>query len=127
MPRVAGVDIPEEKPVWVSLTYIYGIGESRSKEIVEKSDIPRGQRAYELTEDQISRLNAIIEENYKIEGELRHEERQNIQRLKKINSYRGERHEKGLPVRGQRTQSNARTRKGDRKTVPTKKGIKEKH
>lgn len=127
MPRIAGVDVPEDKPVWVSLTSIYGIGESRAREIVDNADISKQQRAYELTEDQISRLNGIIEENYRIEGELRHQVEQNIQRLKEIDCYRGERHRKGLPVRGQRTQSNARTRKGDRRTVPTKKGLKEKH
>ncbi len=118
MPRIGGVDIPEDKPVWVALQSIYGIGETRGKEIIEKADIPEQQRAYELTENQVSKLNNIIERDYKIEGELRQEVQQNISRLKNIECYRGVRHRKGLPVRGQRTQSNARTRKGKRKTVP---------
>lgn len=122
MPRIAGVDIPEDKPTWVALTYIYGIGETRGKEIIEEAQIPEHLRAYELSEDQISRLNAIIEKNYKIEGELRREVRMNIERLKKIDSYRGERHRRDLPVNGQRTQSNARTRKGKNKPVAGKKG-----
>ncbi len=118
MPRIAGVDIPEDKPVWVALTYIYGIGDTSGREIIEKAGIPEGQRAYDLSEDQISELNSIIERDYKIEGELRQEVRRNITRLKKIDCYRGMRHQNDLPVRGQRTQSNARTQKGERKTVP---------
>lgn len=114
MPRVAGVDIPEDKPVWVALTYIYGVGKSRGKKIADEAQIPDHLRAYDLTEDQISRLNAIIEKNFTIEGELRRQVRQNIERLKKIDSYRGERHRQNLPVRGQRTQSNARTQKGEK-------------
>ncbi len=118
MPRIAGVDIPEDKPVWVALTYIYGIGETSGREIIKKAGIQEGQRAYELSEDQISELNSIIERDYKIEGELRQEVRRNIARLKKIDCYRGRRHQNDLPVRGQRTRSNARTQKGERKTVP---------
>jgi len=118
MPRLAGVDIPEDKPVWVSLTYIYGIGETSAREIIEKAGISEGKRGYDLSEDQISQLNSIIERDYKIEGELRQEVRRNIQRLKDIDCYRGIRHKNDLPVRGQRTQSNARTQKGERKTVP---------
>lgn len=118
MPRIAGVDIPEDKPVWVALTYIYGIGETSAREIIEKAGISDGQRAYDLSEDDISQLNSIIERDYKIEGELRQEVRRNIQRLKDIDCYRGIRHKNDLPVRGQRTQSNARTQKGERKTVP---------
>lgn len=118
MPRISGVDIPNEKRVEVSLTYIYGIGPSTSKIILEKAKVSADVRAKSLTEEQISALNQAIRElNIPVEGELKRIVTQNIRRLGEIKSYRGLRHRDGLPVRGQRTRSNARTRKGKRKTV----------
>ncbi len=125
MPRIAGVDIPNEKRVVVSLTYIYGIGPTFSKAILKEAQIEEDLRAKDLTEDQISRIAGIIDRNYVVEGQLRRQVTQNIARLKDIQCYRGLRHRRGLPVRGQRTKTNARTRKGPKKTVAGKKGVKE--
>ncbi len=125
MPRVVGVDIPEDKRTVISLTYIYGIGKASAEEICDVVGIDEDKRAYELTEDELSRLAAYVDKNFVIEGELRRLESANIARLRKINCYRGIRHRKGLPVRGQRTRTNARTRKGKKRTVATKKGVKD--
>lgn len=119
--RIGGVDIPTDKRIVIALTYIYGIGRSRAREILDKSQVEKDKRTHELTSDEVTRLRNIIETEYTIEGELRNKVKRDIQRLKDINCYRGIRHEKGLPVRGQRTRSNARTRKGPRKTVAGKK------
>jgi small subunit ribosomal protein S13 len=121
MPRIAGTDIPANKKAWVSLTYIYGIGPHVSREILEKAGINPETRSKDLTEDQIQTLAKLLEEGYEVEGQLRRVIAQNIQRLKKIQCYRGIRHIRGLPVRGQRTRTNSRTRKGKRKTVANKK------
>lgn len=125
MPRIAGVDIPNEKRVVVSLTYIYGIGPTFSRAILKDAQIDENTRAKDLTEDQISHIASIIDRNYVVEGQLRRQVTQNIARLRDIHCYRGLRHRKGLPVRGQRTKTNARTRKGPKKTVAGKKGVKE--
>ncbi|OWY19680.1 30S ribosomal protein S13 [Sphingobacteriales bacterium UPWRP_1] len=120
MARIAGVDLPRFKQCLIALTYIYGIGNSRSKEILEKSDIPLNKKVKDLNDDEIVRLRATITE-YQLEGELRSEVQMNIKRLMDIGCYRGIRHRKGLPLRGQRTRTNARTRKGRKKTVAGKK------
>ncbi|RKY27289.1 MAG: 30S ribosomal protein S13 [Planctomycetota bacterium] len=125
MPRIAGVDIPAQKPVVVALTYIYGIGRASAGRILAEAGIRPAVRARDLSESELASLNSIIEKRYTVEGQLRRSISQDIQRLKDINSWRGLRHRKGLPVRGQRTRTNARTRKGPRKTVAGKKGIKE--
>ena len=127
MARIAGVDVPNDKRVEIALRYIYGIGPTRARTIVREVGIDESKRAGELTDDEISRIAAFIEQNYVIEGQLRRQVQQNIARLRDIGCYRGLRHRRGLPVRGQRTRSNARTRKGPRKTVAGKKGIKEMH
>jgi len=116
MPRIAGVDIPEKKRVDVSLTYIFGIGRVNVKEILKKSTVAANKRVSELTPDELSKLQKTIDE-MKVEGDLRKEVSQNISRLKEIGSYRGHRHAKGLPVRGQRTRTNARTKRGKRVTI----------
>ncbi len=121
MARIAGVDLPGSKRIEVALSYIYGIGMARAKEIIERSGIDPATRVHKLTDEEIARLRNIIEKDYKIEGELRTEVAMNIKRLIDINSYRGLRHRRGLPVRGQRTRTNARSRKGKRKTVAGKK------
>ncbi|MFQ5804957.1 MAG: 30S ribosomal protein S13 [Phycisphaerae bacterium] len=125
MPRIAGVDVPSEKRIDIALTRIYGIGLFRSKEILAAVRIDPGLRANKLTEDEVSRIASIIESNYAVEGQLRRQVQQNIARLRDIRCYRGLRHIRGLPVRGQRTRTNARTRKGPRKTVAGKKSVKE--
>jgi small subunit ribosomal protein S13 len=125
MPRIAGVDIPNDKKLIISLQYIYGIGEKAAKDICAKSGIDPNIRAKNLTEDQLSKITAVLDADYVIEGQLRRQTSQNIQRLKDIGAYRGMRHRRGLPVRGQRTKTNARTRKGPRKTVAGKKSVKE--
>ena len=125
MPRIAGVDVPDGKRVIVGLTCIYGVGRTKAAEILKAVGIDEGTRGKELTGDEISRLANYIEDNCVIEGPLRRQEAQNINRLKTIRCYRGTRHVLGLPVRGQRTQTNARTRKGPKKTVAGKKGVKE--
>ncbi len=117
MARIAGADLPRDKRVEIALTYIYGIGRSTSKKILEQTGINPDTRMRNLTEDEINRLREVIEKNYKVEGDLRREVALNIKRLIEIGSYRGLRHRRGLPVRGQRTKTNARTRKGPRKTV----------
>jgi len=125
MPRIVGVDVPNEKAIWVALTYIYGIGRHASEEILKEAKIDKNTKAGKLTEDELSRITQIIDRNYVVGGQLRRQITQNINRLRDINCYRGFRHKKGLPVRGQRTRTNARTRKGPRKTVAGKKGVKE--
>lgn len=127
MPRVAGVDIPAQKRTEIALRYIYGIGPARASEICKKAEIDPAVRANKLTEEEVSRLATIIENDYVVEGQLRRQVAQNISRLREIRCYRGLRHMRGLPVRGQRTRTNARTRKGPRKTVAGKKGVKEMH
>jgi small subunit ribosomal protein S13 len=126
MPRIVGVDIPNDKSIWISLTYIVGIGKHTSEQILKESGIEGSTKAGKLSEDELSRITQIIDRNYIVEGQLRRQVSQNIARLRDINCYRGIRHRRGLPVRGQCTQSNARTRKGPRKTVAGKKGVKEK-
>jgi small subunit ribosomal protein S13 len=125
MPRIAGVDIPADKRVAISLQYIYGIGPAHSLAILKEAGISVDVRAKNLTEDEISRIAGIIDRNYVVEGQLRRQVTQNIARLKDIQCYRGVRHRRGLPVRGQRTRTNARTRKGPKKTVAGKKSVKE--
>ena len=114
MPRIVGVDIPKNKRILIALTYIYGIGRATSERILKEAGIDINVRARDLTEKEISVINSIISEKYKVEGDLRREVAQNIKRLISIGCYRGLRHKRGLPVRGQRTHSNARTRKGPR-------------
>ena len=126
MPRIVGVDIPNDKSIWISLTYIYGIGKYTSEQILKEARIEGIAKAGKLSEDELSRITQVIDRNYIIGGQLRRQTAQNIARLRDIACYRGIRHRKGLPVRGQCTQSNARTRKGPRKTVAGKKGVKEK-
>lgn len=125
MPRIVGVDVPNDKPAWVALTYIHGIGYYVAKKILTEAQIDFNVRAGKLNEDEVSRISQIIDRDYEVEGQLRRRVSQNITRLKDIACYRGIRHRRGLPVRGQQTQSNARTRKGKRKTVAGKKGVKE--
>ena len=125
MPRIVGVDIPNDKSIWISLTYIQGIGKYTSEQILKEAKIEKSTKADRLTEDELSRITQVIDRNYIIGGQLRRQVSQNIARLRDISCYRGIRHRKGLPVRGQCTQSNARTRKGPRKTVAGKKGVKE--
>jgi small subunit ribosomal protein S13 len=127
MPRIAGVDIPHDKRIVISLQYIYGIGPHHACEILKEAAIDQSVRANKLTDDELSRIGAIIDRSYVVEGQLRRQMQQNIARLRDITCYRGLRHRRGLPVHGQRTRSNARTRKGPRKTVAGKKGIKEMH
>ncbi len=126
MPRIVGVDIPNDKSIWISLTNIVGIGKYTSKQILKEAGIEKASKAGKLSEDELSRITQIIDRNYIVEGQLRRQVSQNIARLRDIGCYRGVRHRRGLPVRGQCTQSNARTRKGPRKTVAGKKGVKEK-
>ena len=126
MPRIVGVDIPNDKSIWISLTYIFGIGKHTSEQILKEARIEKTVQANKLTEDELSRITQIIDRNYIVGGQLRRQVTQNIARLRDIACYRGIRHRRGLPVHGQCTQSNARTRKGPRKTVAGKKGIKEK-
>lgn len=125
MPRIAGVDVPNDKQVCIALTYIHGIGPYLALQILKEAQIAEAVRAKDLTDDELSRIAGIIDRNYVVEGQLRRQIGQNISRLKDIGCYRGLRHRRGLPVRGQCTQSNARTRKGPRKTVAGKKGVKE--
>lgn len=121
MARIAGVDLPRDKRIEVALTYIYGIGRSRAAEVLRKTGVNPDTRVRDLTEDETNRLREVIEREYVVEGDLRREVQMNIRRLIDIGSYRGLRHRRGLPVRGQRTRTNARTRKGPRRTVGTKK------
>ena len=117
MPRIAGVDIPKNKQIWVSLQYIYGIGSTLSQKILARTGINSDIKADSLTDEEVIRLRELIDHEYKVEGELRKEVNLNIKRLSEIGSYRGIRHRHNLPVRGQRTRTNARTRRGSRKTV----------
>ena len=126
MPRLQGVDIPPDKPTHISLRYLKGIGPATSLELCAKLGIDPQRRAKDLTDDEIAKLAGTIDKDYLVEGALRRFDGGNIQRLKEIKSYRGERHRKNLPVRGQRSKTNARTRKGVRKTVAGKKGVKDK-
>ena len=121
MARISGIDLPRDKRIEVALTYIYGIGPSRAAEVLKTTGIDPDTRAKDLTEDDIAKLRDEIENNYTVEGELRREVAMNIKRLIETNCYRGIRHRKGLPVRGQRTKTNARTRKGPAKTIANKK------
>lgn len=125
MPRIIGVDIPNDKPAVISLQYIYGIGPKFAKEICEKTGIEPMTRAKNLTEAQLSTIAGLLDSEYMVEGQLRRQVQQNIARLRDIACYRGLRHRRGLPVRGQRTKTNARTRKGPRKTVAGKRSVKE--
>lgn len=124
MPRIVGVDVPNNKKLLYALTYIHGIGKFLSNEIIAKADLDPETKAGELNEDQVSKLAQIITEQYPVEGQLRRQVSQDINRLKDIVCYRGLRHRRGLPCRGQQTQSNARTRKGRKKTVAGKKSVK---
>jgi small subunit ribosomal protein S13 len=122
--RIAGVDLPKDKRVEVALTYIYGIGRSRSRRLLSELGIDFDTRVKDLKDEEVAKIRDYIDRNYKVEGELRQEVTQNIKRLIEISCYRGIRHIRGLPVRGQRTRTNARTRKGPRRTVGAKKGKK---
>jgi small subunit ribosomal protein S13 len=126
MPRIAGIDVPDRKKIYFALQYIHGIGPKFAKDILTETGVDPDQRANEVDEQKLAAINSLLDSNYIVEGALRRQVSQNIQRLKDIRCYRGERHRKGLPVRGQRTQSNARTRKGKKKTVAGKKGVKAK-
>jgi small subunit ribosomal protein S13 len=126
MPRIVGVDIPNEKSILISLTYVVGIGRRTSAQILKEAGVDETTKAGKLSEDELSHITQIIDRNCIVEGQLRRQVAQNIARLRDIGCYRGLRHRRGLPVRGQCTQSNARTRKGPRKTVAGKKGVKEK-
>ncbi len=127
MPRIAGVDIPADKRIVTSLTYIYGVGPTVARCVLKEAQIDEQVKAKNLTEDEVSRIAVVIDRNYQVEGQLRRSVQANIARLRDIGCYRGMRHRRGLPVRGQRTRSNARTRKGPKKTVAGKKGVKEMH
>ena len=124
MARIAGVNIPSGKPVGVALTYIYGIGRSTSEKILETVQVPFGRRVNELSDAEVAQLREVIDRQHRVEGDLRRDVAMNIKRLMDLGCYRGLRHRKGLPVRGQRTHTNARTRKGPKKTVAGKKKVK---
>jgi small subunit ribosomal protein S13 len=123
MARIAGIDLPKNKRGYIALTYIYGIGRTRAQDILEKSGVEPTKKVYEWTDEEAADIRAIIANEFKVEGQLRSEVQLNIKRLMDIGSYRGIRHRKGLPVRGQRTKCNARTRKGKAKTVAGKKKV----
>lgn len=125
MARIVGVDIPNDKVTWVALTYVHGIGKKVAFDILEAVGVVPQRRVKDLTDEELAKITTEIEKNYVVEGNLRRQVQQNIARLKEIASYRGIRHRRGLPVRGQRTRTNARTRKGPRKTVAGKKSVKE--
>ena len=125
MPRIVGVDVPNNKQTWIALTYIHGIGRHTAQLILKEAAIDGTVRAGKLTEEEVTKIAQIITRDYPVEGQLRRQISQDIIRLKDIACYRGIRHRRGLPVRGQQTQSNARTRKGKKKTVAGKKGVKE--
>lgn len=124
MARIAGIDVPREKRLEISLTYIYGIGRTTAQQICEATGIDRNTRVRDLTDEEVARIRSWIDENLKVEGDLRREVSQDIRRKMEIGCYAGLRHRRGLPVRGQRTQTNARTRKGPKKTVAGKKKVK---
>jgi len=119
--RIAGIDLPKQKKAFIGLTYIYGIGQHTAVKILEKANVNPNKRISELTEEEVAKIRAIMTSDYKVEGSLRSEVQQNIKRLMDIGTYRGLRHRRGLPVRGQRTKTNARTRKGKKRTVAGKK------
>ena len=125
MPRILGVDIPNDKRTVISLRYIYGIGPFLAEQLCQRTGISPDKRARDLSEDELAKLTALLDNEYVVEGKLVRQIQQNIARLRDIGCYRGLRHRKGLPVRGQRSKTNARTRKGPRKTVAGKKGVKE--
>ena len=127
MPRLLGVDIPNNRPTVILLTYLYGVGPQIAAELCRKAGVDPKVRAKDLKEDEIARLAVLLDNDYMVEGQLRRQLAQNIARLREIACYRGIRHRKGLPVRGQRTRTNARTRKGPKKTVAGKKGVKDLH
>ena len=121
MPRIIGIDIPAKKRLDISLTYIFGLGNTLAKEIISKLKLNPGMKAHELSDEEITRINSLLQNDYVVEGDLRRERQSNIKRLISIHAYRGQRHKVGLPVRGQRTRTNARTRKGKKKTMAGKK------
>ncbi len=121
MPRILGIDVPDNKKLEISLTYIYGVGRCLSNEIIGRLGLDPNVRAHKLSPDDIARINSLLQSEYVVEGDLRRQVQNNIKRLINIHSYRGLRHRSGLPVRGQRTRTNARTRKGKRKTIANKK------
>ncbi len=123
MARIAGIDLPKNKVVEIGLTYIYGIGRTSSRKIMEEAGIDSSKRIKDLTDEEVAKIRAIIDRDYTVEGDLKREVSLNIKRLMEINCYRGQRHKRKLPVRGQRTKTNARTRKGPRKVVAGKKGV----
>jgi small subunit ribosomal protein S13 len=125
MPRLMGVDIPANKPTHISLRYLVGIGPTRSRDLCSRAGVDPQRKARELSDEDLARIASILDKDYTVEGSLKRQIQQNIERLKHIGCYRGVRHRRGLPVRGQRTKTNARTRKGPRKTVAGKKGVKE--
>jgi small subunit ribosomal protein S13 len=125
MPRILGVDLPTDKPTHISLRYIYGIGPTTALRLCEQARVDPTRKARELTDEEIARIAVLLDREYTVEGPLRRQVQQNIARLRDIQCYRGVRHRRSLPVRGQRTKTNARTRKGPRKTVAGKKGVKE--
>jgi small subunit ribosomal protein S13 len=125
MPRLLGVDIPNDRKTVISLTYLYGVGNQTARDLCHKAGIDQDKRARDLTDEEVSRIATILERDYTVEGPLRRLVQQNIGRLRDIRCYRGIRHRVGLPVRGQRTKTNARTRKGPKKTVAGKKGVKD--
>jgi len=125
MPRLLGVDIPNDRKTVISLTYLFGVGDQTARDLCHKAGIDQNKRARDLSDEEISRITAILERDYTVEGPLRRQVQQNIGRLRDIKCYRGIRHRVGLPVRGQRTKTNARTRKGPKKTVAGKKGVKD--
>ena len=125
MPRLLGVDIPNDKVTTISLTYLFGVGPATARELCQKAGIDPSIKARDLTEDELGRLAQLLERDYTVEGPLKRQVIQNVSRLKDIKSYRGMRHRRNLPVRGQRTRTNARTRKGPKKTVAGKKGVKD--
>ncbi len=125
MPRLLGVDIPNDRKTVISLTYLFGVGNQTARDLCHKAGIDGDKRARDLTDEEISRIATILERDYIVEGPLRRQVQQNIGRLRDIKCYRGIRHRVGLPVRGQRTKTNARTRKGPKKTVAGKKGVKD--
>lgn len=124
MARIAGVDLPEQKKIRYALRYVYGIGPKFADDILEQAGVDPETKTRDLTDQQVSAINGVIDTNFLVEGALRRQVTQNIQRLREIKSYRGDRHRRGLPTRGQRTRCNARTRKGRKKTVAGKKGVK---
>ena len=125
MPRILGVDIPNDRPTVVALTYLFGVGPKTARDLCCHAGVDPQVRARDLAEDEVTRIAALLDKDYVVEGQLRRQRAQNISRLRDIGCYRGLRHRRGLPVRGQRTRTNARTRKGPRKTVAGKKGVKD--